>query len=149
MDTTTIIHELRTAIGEQLALAGEGSEIAAAGDAILAVLAPSFERSLLKLAEQAVTEVQAQLPDHDVTLAMHEGQPEIRIREQAATTTTAPTMEDLQARLTLRLPEMLKAELESAAGSAGDSVNSYIIKALSGRKRGRTGPRQVRETFET
>ena len=148
MDTTTIVHELRSQLGDQLALAGEGSDIAAAGEALLAVLTPTFERSLLSLAEQAVTEVQAQLPDHDVSLTMRDGQPEISIRDDAAGS-QAPPMDDLHARLTLRLPEMLKAELESAAGSAGDSVNAYVIKSLAGRKRRKSGPRQVRDTLET
>lgn len=149
MNTTSIIHELRTAIGEQLALVGQGSDLATTGEAILAMLTPQFERSLLAFAEQAVTEVQAQLPDHEVTLTMHEGQPEIRIREGSISRDTSPSMDDLHARLTLRLPEMLKSELEAAAGSAGDSINAYVIKALAGRRRGGGGPRQVKETFET
>lgn len=148
MDTASIIHELKSALSDQLALAGEGSDIAAAGAMLLTVLEPVMERSLLSMADQAVAEVQAQLPDSDVSLTMRDGQPEVTIRDAKNVGATA-AMDDLHARLTLRLPEVLKSELEAAAGSAGDSVNSYVVKSLSGRKRGRGGPRQVRETFET
>lgn len=149
MDTTPIIHELKATLTEQLRLAGEGSELANAGEMLLALFGPSLERALLSLADQAVTEVQAQLPDHEVSLTIREGRPEIRVRDNAPHQGPVGATDDLQARLTLRLPEMLKAELEAAAGSAGDSINSYIIKSLAGRRRGRPGPRQIRDTFET
>jgi len=149
VDTTSIIHELESTLGDQLAIAGAGSELATAGSMLLTLLGPAIERSMLALAEQAVTEVQAQLPDHEVALTVRNGQPEIAIRDRSQDVTATASMDDLHARLTLRLPEMLKSELEAAAGSAGDSVNAYVIKSLAGRKRGRGGPRQVRDTFET
>ncbi|NND01413.1 MAG: toxin-antitoxin system HicB family antitoxin, partial [Acidimicrobiia bacterium] len=52
------------------------------------------------------------------------------------------------ARITLRLPDSLKDDLESAAGDSGDSVNAYVIKALSSRA-GRRSARRITETFET
>ena len=59
------------------------------------------------------------------------------------------TADDLEARMTVRLPSNLKSALEEAADDAGDSVNSFVIKALaSGASRGRKG-RRVRETFDT
>ena len=33
--------------------------------------------------------------------------------------------------MTVRLPKALKDQLEAAAGSAGDSINSYVVKSLS------------------
>jgi predicted HicB family RNase H-like nuclease len=59
--------------------------------------------------------------------------------------------EDSGARITLRLPESLKAQVEAAAARDGVSVNSWIISALArtisteGTRRG-TGPGRRRLT---
>ena len=39
---------------------------------------------------------------------------------------------DLDARITLRLPTNLKQIIEEAADLGGDSVNTYVVKTLSG-----------------
>ena len=45
---------------------------------------------------------------------------------------TAPTPgDDLSARITLRLPEGLKVQIEAVANSEGVSTNAWIVRALS------------------
>ena len=39
--------------------------------------------------------------------------------------------DDLSARITLRLPEALKAQVEAAASREGVSTNAWIVRALS------------------
>ena len=39
--------------------------------------------------------------------------------------------DDLSARITLRLPEALKVQIEAVASSEGVSVNAWIVRALS------------------
>ncbi|MFC3688952.1 toxin-antitoxin system HicB family antitoxin [Aquipuribacter hungaricus] len=43
-----------------------------------------------------------------------------------------PVEDDGTARLTLRLPESLKARAEAAAGASGLSVNAWLVRAVSG-----------------
>lgn len=107
-----------------------------------------MERAALELAEQAAIEVGAQLPDHRIDVVLREGEPSLVVRTVEAQAVFST--DDLEARLTLRLPTILKKDLEEAAGSAGDSINAYVVKTLAGRGRGtrRTG-RHVTGTFQT
>lgn len=148
MDTTSILSELEAAIETQLQLAGGDPAVETAGRAVLGSLAPAFRAAALSLAEQAAEEVQAQLPDHTVDVVVSDGEPALSIR--APESPRSPfSGEDLAARLTVRLPSMLKEEIEKAADDVGDSLNSYIIKTLSS-KTGRAKPkRRITETFET
>ena len=68
------------------------------------------------------------------------------VREDAGRPQTVA--EDLSARITLRLPESLKDNIEAAATASGDSVNAYVVKTLTKRS-GRRSARRITETFET
>jgi hypothetical protein len=82
-----------------------------------------------------------------VDVVLSDGEPTLIVRSDAAATSF--NAEELEARMTVRLPSNLKAALEEAADDAGDSVNSYVIKTLAtGATRGRKGSR-IRETLET
>ena len=129
MDISSVIAELEAAITNQLQLAGDDPGIEAAGSSLLVALAPAIHQAAMKLAEQAATEVAAQLPEYRVDVVLSEGEPSLVIRSDIEPMSF--TVDDLEARLTLRLPAMLKDHLESAAGEVGDSVNSYVVKSLS------------------
>jgi hypothetical protein len=47
---------------------------------------------------------------------------------------------DASARISLRLPETLKADVESAAGREGVSVNTWLVRAAGVALSGRPGP---------
>lgn len=148
MDTTSILRELEAAIETQLQLAGGDPAVEAAGGALLGSLAPTFRSAAMSLAEQAAEEVRAQLPEHTVDVVLSDGEPALVIRAPE-TPQASFSGEDLAARLTVRLPGMLKEEIEKAADEVGDSLNSYIIKTLSS-KTGRAKPkRRITQTFET
>ena len=51
-----------------------------------------------------------------------------------------PVIEDLDARLTLRIPAHLKQAVESAAQQLGDSVNSFVVSARGHTSGGEQGP---------
>jgi uncharacterized protein (DUF1778 family) len=55
-------------------------------------------------------------------------------------------LDDLAARITVRLPEELKGELEAAAADLGDSMNTFVIRTLAGKTKG--SKRSSRSTFE-
>ena len=91
-------------------------------------------------------EIGAQLAGYSVAVVLEDGEPSLLVREDSTTRSTVP--EDLSARITLRLPDSLKDELEAAAGETGDSVNAFVVKALSTRA-SRRASRRITETFET
>lgn len=148
MDITSAKAEFEAAVNEQLSLAGTDSDVEAAADALLAVLQPTIHRLALGLAEQAAEEVSAQLPDYVVEVVLADGQPSLTPRPVAEESPFAA--EDLEARLTVRLPAKLKALIEEAAAEAGDSVNTYVFKSLSSRAQKATkSGRRVSGTIQT
>ena len=97
-------------------------------------LAPAIRQAAMDLAEQAAVEVRAQLPDRTVDLVLSDGDPSLRIADAAVATEPTST-EELDARITLRVPPSLKTLIEDAAETAGASVNSWVLDALSRRAR--------------
>jgi hypothetical protein len=121
--------------------------VVAAGEALAAALRPALSSAVMELAEQAALEVGAQIPEHQVDVVLREGDPHLVVR--AETGGESFVTEDLDARMTVRLPPRLKSELELAARSAGDSINAYVIRALAAKGAGAKPGKRVTGTFET
>jgi hypothetical protein len=147
MDTASIISEVEAALATQMQLVGGDPTVEAAGEALLASLAPAFRAAALSLAEQAAEEVRAQMPNRTVDLVVSDGEPSLNIRTPEAQVSLVSG--EQAARLTVRLPSNLKAELEDAAGDAGDSINTYVIKALASKAGSKKARHRITETFET
>ena len=107
-------------------------------------LEPALRLAALTLAEQAAAEITAQLPDHTVDVVVADSQPTLVLRDAADAVTI--NTEDCDARMTVRLPEELKDDLETAASDLGDSVNTFVVKALAGSAEALK--RTSRSTFE-
>ncbi len=148
MDTMSVISGIEAALADQLYLVGDDPALVSAGEALLTALRPALSQAALDLAQQAAEEADAQLPDHEVNVVLQDGEPSLTVRPVESDVTF--TTEDLAARMTLRLPKLLKSELEEAAGVTGDSINAYVVKALSssGRPSRRTGKR-ITGRFQT
>ncbi len=146
MQTEEILNTIEETVESQLALSGSGDGLEEAAMALLAVLRPALKQAAFTVAEQAAVEVRAQLPGYAVSVVVDDGEPSLLVREDSAERSF--TSDDLSARITLRLPDTLKDDLEEAAGAAGDSVNAFVIKALSKRSNRRSS-RRITETFET
>lgn len=148
MQTTAILHNLEAAIEAQMALGGSDPGLEAAGRALVAALRPALREAAFDLANQAAEEVRAQLGGHRVDLTLVDGEPTIRIHSDE--TPMANTEEEFDARITLRLPPSIKEIIEQAASDSGDSVNSWVVKALAGRATSSRSShrRRVNETFE-
>lgn len=144
MDIESVIAEVRAVIDSQMRLAGDDEAIGAAGEAIMAALGPALRQAGMTLAEQAAAEVGSQLVDHKVSIMLEDGQPTLLVRE--ASDSVSVSTDDLGARITVRLPEELKGELENAASDLGDSVNTFVVRALAGKTMG--ARRSSRTTFE-
>jgi hypothetical protein len=147
VDASIVTTEIERALNVQLRFAGEDSAVADAAEAILIGLEPAIERAVMRLAEQAAGEAEAQLPGRSVSVELREGVPVLVVRE--AETSGAIDTDDLEARITLRLSEKLKAVLEDAADESGDSMNAFVVKALTSKARESGTGRRYTGTIET
>jgi 23S rRNA U2552 (ribose-2'-O)-methylase RlmE/FtsJ len=144
MDLEIVVEQFRRTAEGQLRIAGDDPSVAAAGQAVMLSLEPALRLAALTLAEQAAAEITAQLPDHTVDVVVADSQPTLVLRDAADAVTI--NTEDCDARMTVRLPEELKDDLETAASDLGDSVNTFVVKALAGSAEALK--RTSRSTFE-
>ena len=120
------------------ALQSDLAEIAALGDEATAQAAQRLSLALrssvglrmLDALTEAALELSAQIPTGHVEVRLAGQDPTlVFVAEQEA---EPPAAEDDQsARITLRLPESLKARLDAAAAREGVSVNTWLVRALS------------------
>lgn len=134
MDISSAISRFEATLTEQSALAGDPA-VGQVTQTLLATVRPAMRELGLDLAQQAAEEVAAQLPDREVEVVLRHGDPVLSVREQAPSDPGPHAREDYEARITLRLPPSLKRLIEDAAGSAGESVNSWVVDAVSGAAR--------------
>lgn len=148
MNLDGAIARFEAALNQQVALAGDPA-VESAAQALRSTLSPATRQLALELAEQAAAEVAGQLPDHQVDVVLREGEPALSVR--AAEMQEAPaSSEDLEARITLRLPPSLKERIEESAQAMGDSVNAFVIKSLAARAARPAAPgRRVTGTVRT
>lgn len=127
------------ALREDLAsIAALGDENTARAAQLLAVaLESAFGRRLLEALNEATLELTAQLDDGRVELRLSGNEPQLVVVREEPDMGAAD--EALSARITLRLPESLKARLEEAASREAVSVNTWIVQRL---QRGTTEPRR-------
>lgn len=147
MDIEAAIREIEGAVEAQLRLTGDDAVVTEAAEGLMAALEPAVRQALARLAEQAAAEVGAQLPDHAVDVVIAQGEPTLVVRQ-----TTEPVIistDDLEARLTVRLPAELKQHLEFAANELGDSVNTYVVKTLTTKAKTGAGATRFRGTIST
>lgn len=124
------VHALQEDLAAAAALAG--NEAAQEGARRLAqALEPSLQLRLLDLLSEIALSLSSQVPGRvEVRLAGRE--PElVYVEEEQAEPAAAPADDALTARITLRLSEGLKAQIEVAAASESLSVNSWIVRALA------------------
>ena len=69
----SLITEIERALIAQLRFAGEDPVVADAAEAIMVGLYPAVERAVMRLAEQAAAEAEAQLPGRQVGVELREG----------------------------------------------------------------------------
>lgn len=144
MNIESLTDQVKVVVAGQLALASDDSAVDAAGESILAALEPALKQMGSSLAEQAAAEIAAQLADHTIEVVLREGEPNLVVRATEENVTI--THDDLGARITVRLSEDLKGDLEEAASGTGDSVNTFVIKAIAGKTKSRS--RRSRTTFD-
>jgi hypothetical protein len=135
MELSNIINALKADLS---AVADVGDEAAAdAANRLTVALQASIGLRFLDALSQAALELTAQLPDGRVEVRLSGQDPEFVYVGEEPEQAAAGSDEAQTARISLRLPEALKTNLEQAATREGVSVNTWIVRAL---QRGTAAP---------
>ncbi|HEY6628737.1 MAG TPA: hypothetical protein VI193_07135 [Acidimicrobiia bacterium] len=136
--------EIENAVDNQVRIGSP--ELAEVATELMTALRPTFERAMLGVIQEAAAEMSAQLVGQSVEVRLSEGEPSLVLTENRKTPTNDP--EELEARVTVRLPSSLKSLIEESATSTGDSMNGWVVDALRTRAGRKARGTHVEETFE-
>jgi len=128
MQTASFTEALQADLRELAALGGD--EVAAAADRLAAAIRSSAGLRLLDALSEAALEISAQLPFGHVDIRVAGQDPQFVYVEEEQAEAPAPADDGMTARISLRLPESLKASVEAAAATEGVSVNTWLVRAL-------------------
>ncbi len=141
MDITPFIDSLR----RDLVAAAEagGDEARAAADRLTMALDPAMRLALMDALSQAAAEITSELPAGSVEVRLRGRDPEFVVEAPTMplaapappTPPLPPEPEELDedgavARITLRIPESLKAKAEEAAARSGHSLNTWLVNTI-------------------
>jgi hypothetical protein len=135
MDLTPYVENLR----RELAVAADagGEDARALAERLTAPLESAIRLMLLDALSAAADEVTRELAPGSVELRLRAGEPEFAVTpapadepyEPAADAPRPPDPDDgATARINLRLPEQLKADIEQAASRERLSVNAWLVR---------------------
>jgi hypothetical protein len=131
MDITNLIDSL----SQDLSRAADvgGPETKAAADRLLLALDPALRLVLMDALSQAAAEIGETLPGVSIDVRI-KGREPVFVVEQAQGQEPADEPFDADdgeatARITLRLPEALKARAEALAARRGQSLNTWLVAA--------------------
>jgi hypothetical protein len=141
------VQALRDDLARVAALGDEST--ARAAELLSVALESSLGRRIQEALGEAALELSSQLDSGRVEVRIAGGDPElVLVRDEEGTTAAEPADEAFTARITLRLPESLKARLEAAANREGVSVNTWLVQMLhhAAEPRGHSGGSRRRLT---
>ena len=136
MDITPYVESLR----RDLVAAAEagGDDIKQAAERLLLALDPAARLALMEAVSQAAAEITAELPNAGVDVRLNGRELDFIVHQSgppaAPTPPPPPAPEEVDeggmARITLRIPESVKARAEEKAAKAGDSLNTWLVKVV-------------------
>ena len=130
MDVTRFVEALEQDLAQIAAVGDETT--AAAAERLLVALRTAAGVRLLDALTEAVLELSGQLPGGHVEVRLVGREPSlVYVAEEEEEPTPTGADDGLAARVTLRLPEALKAAVEQAAASESLSVNSWLVRAIA------------------
>lgn len=104
-----------------------GADLESAVTRLLPTLEPVLRTRLLEALTEVANELKEQLPGAHLEARLNGDEVELAYIREEVTSREIPA--DLNARITLRLPEDLKSRIEQAATKEGISLNSWLLKA--------------------
>jgi hypothetical protein len=133
MDLSSYVESLRADVTAAAAVGG--AEVARAAELVADALDPALRLVLLDLLTDAADQVTAALDGPTVEVRLRGREPELVVAgtdhlTEAPFAPPTPADDEGTARLTLRLPETLKARAEQAATAEGVSVNTWLVRAV-------------------
>ncbi|PUA79852.1 toxin-antitoxin system HicB family antitoxin [Nocardioides currus] len=139
MDITPYVDSLRRDL--MAAAEAGGDEVRQAAERLTFALDPSARLALMEAISQAAAEITAELPDGgvDVRLSGRELDFVVDIAPSAPAVPAPPAPpappspadeDEGLARVTLRLPESVKARAEEKAAAAGHSLNTWLVNVV-------------------
>jgi hypothetical protein len=147
MDLTPYVDGIRREVGATAELAGR--ETAELAGRLVGSIGSAVRLALLDALSAAADEITRELAPGTVELRLRGDQPAFVVTPPPAADEGMPATEPLEAeaeadtaRITLRLPESLKARVEAAAARERVSVNTWLVRAVSGAVSGGRGPRR-------
>jgi HicB family len=130
METAKFVEKLERDLASVAALGGDA--VADAAERLIQALRGSASLRLMETLGEAALEISAQLPEGHVEVRLAGSDPElVYVAAEPAEAPAVPSEDGLTARITLRLPDSLKRELEAAAAREGVSLNAWLVRALS------------------
>lgn len=137
MDITPYVEALRD---DLIAAAAAGSSEAQQGaERLLLALEPATRLALMEAVSQAAAEITSELPTGSVDVRLqgreldfvvHLDTPAAPSAGSAPPATPEPADAGELARVTLRLPEGVKARAEERAAEAGQSLNTWLVQVV-------------------
>jgi hypothetical protein len=109
-----------------------GADMAAAAERLLEAVDPALRLTLLDALSQAAAEIAHALPAVSISVRVEGREPAFVVEAQrgVAPADDAGGKDDSEAiRITLRLPEALKARAETLAARRGQSLNTWLVAA--------------------
>jgi hypothetical protein len=130
MDLSKYVEALRADVTAAAAVGGP--DVARAAELVADALDASMRLVLLDILTDTANDLTAALDGPSVEVRMRGREPELVVSGPAPEPAPAavPTDDEGTARLTLRLPETLKARAEQAAAAEGISVNNWLVRAV-------------------
>ena len=96
------------------------------------VLEPALHRRLLDAITEAAHELTTQIPNGHVEVRIEGAEVRLAFVQEAQEPAAPAAGDDAHtARITLRLPESLKASVEERAAREGVSVNTYLVNLIA------------------
>lgn len=135
--------------GLTAAAAAGTEETRRAADLLASAVEPSLRLALLEALAAAAAEVSDALADTTVEVRLRGQEPEVVVSTTEPEGEPPPVSDtdDTLTRITLRLPETLKARVEQAAAAEGVSVNAWLVRAVSRGLQQPTGHFRGRRSF--
>lgn len=131
MRLETHVRAIQSDLASAAALGGDA--LAEAGRRLGDAVGSSLGYRLLDVLTEAALGLSATLPGGHVEVRLAGRDPELVyvVEDEGDVDPDVPGGDDTTARITLRLPEVLKNHVEAAADREGVSTNAWIVRALA------------------
>src|SRR3569623_192655 len=133
MDITPYVENLRSS----LVSAAASAEVRQAAERLGFALDSSSRLAIMEAVSQAAAEITAEMPDGGVDVRLNGRDLDFLVHVAAPTPPSPPpppAPEDVDdgnlARITLRIPESVKAKAEERAAEAGQSLNTWLVNVV-------------------